>query len=162
MDVRGRDQPLRAWLDHLRVERGLSENTLVAYRQEQVRHKHLTTAVQANHRAVDLAEERYTKGLSDFLSVLESQRALYVTEDAMVQSESQAVDNLIALYKALGGGWDVGATAVVALGNGVGAMAGIAVTSGSLAGGMCTKPASRIMATANSNVTNAEAARRNT
>ncbi len=31
MDVRGRDQPLKAWLDHLRVERGLSENTLVAY-----------------------------------------------------------------------------------------------------------------------------------
>ena len=34
MDVRGRDQPLRAWLDHLRVERGLSENTLVAYEND--------------------------------------------------------------------------------------------------------------------------------
>jgi integrase/recombinase XerD len=31
VDVRGRDQPLKAWLDHLRVERGLSENTLLAY-----------------------------------------------------------------------------------------------------------------------------------
>jgi NodT family efflux transporter outer membrane factor (OMF) lipoprotein len=84
------------------------ENTLVAYRQEQVRHKHLTTAVQANRRAVDVAHERYTKGLADFLSVLESQRALYVTEDAMVQSEGQAVGSLIALYKALGGGWEAG------------------------------------------------------
>jgi integrase/recombinase XerD len=34
VDVRGRDQPLRAWLDHLRVERGLSENTLVAYEHD--------------------------------------------------------------------------------------------------------------------------------
>ncbi len=84
------------------------ENTLVAYRQEQVRHKHLATAVRANRRAVDVAHERYTKGLADFLSVLESQRALYVTEDAMIQSEGQAVSSLIALYKALGGGWEAG------------------------------------------------------
>jgi len=82
------------------------ENTLVAYRQEQVRQKHLTTAVQANRRAVSLAQERYRNGVADFLSVLESQRALYVTEDAMVQSEGQTVTSLIALYKALGGGWD--------------------------------------------------------
>jgi integrase/recombinase XerD len=34
VDVRGRDQPLRAWLDHLRVERGLAENTLVAYEND--------------------------------------------------------------------------------------------------------------------------------
>ncbi|MGE5127476.1 MAG: site-specific integrase, partial [Betaproteobacteria bacterium] len=34
MDARGRDQPLRAWLDHLRVERGFSENTLVAYEND--------------------------------------------------------------------------------------------------------------------------------
>jgi len=43
--------------------------------------------------------------------VLESQRALYVTEDALVQSEGQAVADLIALYKALGGGWDIDAAA---------------------------------------------------
>jgi site-specific recombinase XerD len=34
VDVRGRVQPLKAWLDHLRVERGLSENTLVAYEND--------------------------------------------------------------------------------------------------------------------------------
>jgi len=83
------------------------ENTVVAYRQEQVRHRYLASAVQANRRAFQLANERYTKGLADFLSVLESQRSLYITEDALVQSEGQAVTNLIALYKALGGGWEV-------------------------------------------------------
>jgi integrase/recombinase XerD len=34
VDLRGRDQPLRAWLDHLRVERGLSPHTLVAYEND--------------------------------------------------------------------------------------------------------------------------------
>ncbi len=34
MDTRGRDQPLAAWLDHLRVERGLAENTLAAYEND--------------------------------------------------------------------------------------------------------------------------------
>jgi len=86
------------------------ENTVVAYRQEQVRHRHLASAVRANRRAFQLANERYTKGLADFLSVLESQRSLYITEDAMVQSESLAVTNLIALYKALGGGWEIEAS----------------------------------------------------
>jgi len=41
------------------------------------------------------------------LNVLESQRSLYVSQDAHVQSQSIAVTNLIALYKALGGGWEM-------------------------------------------------------
>ncbi|HSW46747.1 MAG TPA: efflux transporter outer membrane subunit, partial [Phycisphaerae bacterium] len=82
------------------------ENALVAYRQEQVRYRHLATAAKSNRRAFDLANERYAKGLADFLSVLESQRSLYVTEDALIQSEGRAVASLIAIYKALGGGWE--------------------------------------------------------
>lgn len=81
------------------------ENSLAAYRQEQIRYEHLEQAVNANERAVELANERYVKGLTDFLRVLESQRSLYVTEDQLVQSEADVVSYYIALNKALGGGW---------------------------------------------------------
>lgn len=81
------------------------ENSLIAYRNEQVRYEHLETAVNANQRAVDIASERYVKGLTDFLRVLESERSLYVTEDQLIQSEAEVVSNYIALHKALGGGW---------------------------------------------------------
>ena len=63
-------------------------------------------AVDANRLAVDLANERYTRGLVDLLNVLESQRQLYTSEDQLVQSERGIVVNLVALYKALGGGWE--------------------------------------------------------
>ncbi len=81
------------------------ENALTAYRNEQIRYEHLENAVNANQRAVDLSTERYVKGLTDFLRVLESERSLYVTEDQLAQSEADVVANYIALQKALGGGW---------------------------------------------------------
>jgi outer membrane protein TolC len=46
------------------------------------------------------------RGLEDFLSVLDSQRALYLTESELAQSEAVMASNLVALYKALGGGWE--------------------------------------------------------
>jgi outer membrane protein TolC len=72
-----------------------------------VRRRSLAQAVEANRLAADLANERYTRGLVDFLNVLESQRQLYTSEDQLVQSERGIVVNLVALYKALGGGWEV-------------------------------------------------------
>ncbi len=47
----------------------------------------------------------------DFLSVLDAQRSLYVSQDALVQSERQISEHLVALYKALGGGWETNAAA---------------------------------------------------
>jgi outer membrane protein TolC len=72
-----------------------------------VRRRSLAQAVEANRLAADLANERYTRGLVDFLNVLESQRQLYTSEDQLVQSERGIVVNLVALYKALGGGWEL-------------------------------------------------------
>lgn len=82
------------------------EDALVAFTHEQVRHESLVKAVKANRRAVDLAQRLYREGLSDFLSVLDAQRDLYVTESALVQSDVDVVRNLVRLYKALGGGWE--------------------------------------------------------
>jgi NodT family efflux transporter outer membrane factor (OMF) lipoprotein len=82
------------------------ENALTAYAHEQVRRQTLARAVEADEQAVRLSEELYRNGLADFLRVLESQRSLYQSQDALVESDQAVSSNLIALYKALGGGWE--------------------------------------------------------
>ena len=81
------------------------ESALVAYAKEQQHQASLIVAVAANRRAVDLATQLYTQGQTSFLDVLLAQRSLLGSEDALVQSERTMATNLIALYKALGGGW---------------------------------------------------------
>jgi NodT family efflux transporter outer membrane factor (OMF) lipoprotein len=82
------------------------ENRLVAFSQEQARRESLEKATAANQRAVDLSSDLYKAGIRDFLNVLVSQRALYDSQDALVQSDLAVTTNLVALYKALGGGWE--------------------------------------------------------
>jgi len=54
----------------------------------------------------DTENALYVRGLVDLLTVLNNQRSLYATQDQRVQSERTLVVSLIALYKALGGGWE--------------------------------------------------------
>jgi NodT family efflux transporter outer membrane factor (OMF) lipoprotein len=82
------------------------ENALVVATREEERHTALADAVAANRKALALATQLYTQGETDFLNVLQAQGALYATEDALVQSTSTLSTNLVALYQALGGGWD--------------------------------------------------------
>jgi outer membrane protein, multidrug efflux system len=84
------------------------ENALVAYAKEQVRFQSLQASDNAERRALNLSLDLYKNGLADFLRVLDSERSLYSTEDALVQSQKTVSENLIALYKALGGGWAAG------------------------------------------------------
>jgi NodT family efflux transporter outer membrane factor (OMF) lipoprotein len=82
------------------------ENALVAFDNEQDRRQFLERAVEENRRAVELSTELYQRGQVEFLDLLNAQRSLLASEDALVQSDSTVVTNLIALYKALGGGWE--------------------------------------------------------
>ena len=82
------------------------ETALVAYAKEQEHRKALSEAVVNNRKAVDLAMKLYTAGKTDFLNVITAQLNLYTSENALVQSTSTVDTNLIALYKALGGGWE--------------------------------------------------------
>jgi NodT family efflux transporter outer membrane factor (OMF) lipoprotein len=82
-----------------------TENALIASAKEQERYEALIKAVSANRKAVDLATTLYTEGQTDFLSVLDAQRSLTLTEDALVQSTGTLATDLVALFKALGGGW---------------------------------------------------------
>lgn len=83
------------------------ENALVAYAREQNRREFLKEAAAANRRAVEIANELFIRGLANFLDVLEAQRALFASESALDQSDAAVSADLVALYKALGGGWEV-------------------------------------------------------
>ncbi|TFZ33509.1 hypothetical protein EWW49_30810, partial [Pseudomonas syringae] len=57
--------------------------------------------------AFRIAQSRYPEGAEDLLAVLETQRTLYPAQDVSVQLRLARVQARIALYKALGGGWQV-------------------------------------------------------
>ena len=82
------------------------ENALVAYANEQVRYQVLNDSVIANRRSLEIANELYTSGNGDFLNVLDSERSLFGAEDQLVDSQRTVTENLVTLYKALGGGWE--------------------------------------------------------
>jgi NodT family efflux transporter outer membrane factor (OMF) lipoprotein len=82
------------------------ENALVAFAREFDHRKALNEAVVQNRRAVDLSMQLYTEGQTDFLSVLDAQRSLYTSQTALSQSKESISTDLVALYKALGGGWE--------------------------------------------------------
>jgi len=81
------------------------ESSMVAYEQERDRRDALVRSVTASKKSVDLVETIYRTGLTDFQNVLDMQRAQFQTEDNLAASEGLIVQNLIRLYKALGGGW---------------------------------------------------------
>jgi multidrug efflux system outer membrane protein len=82
-----------------------TENALVNYADEQSRRDHLNATVRASQDALNLANDQYRAGLADFLTVLDSERTLFLNQDSFAQSQTALVVDLVALYKALGGGW---------------------------------------------------------
>ena len=80
-------------------------NALIAYQDEQLRRAQLINAVAENRRALVLAQSRYREGVADFLTVLDTERSLLSAEQQLAASTTTVSTNLVALYKALGGGW---------------------------------------------------------
>lgn len=111
-------------LSNMELQRAYQEQALIAYRQtvlsalqevdhaliasakEQERRTALEDAVTASRKSVQLATQLYAMGQTDFLNVLLAQRSQYVSEEALAQSTATVSTNLVALYKALGGGWE--------------------------------------------------------
>ncbi|HQN01631.1 MAG TPA: TolC family protein, partial [Candidatus Hydrogenedentes bacterium] len=62
--------------------------------------------VARNQKALDIANDLYKQGLVNFLNVLDAERTLFAAQDQRVQSEANVLTSLVALYKALGGGWE--------------------------------------------------------
>ncbi len=82
------------------------ENALVSYADAGAARDALTRAVNANRQATQISQDLYKKGLTDFLNLLQSESALYQAEDRLIQNEQQTLTALVALFKALGGGWE--------------------------------------------------------
>jgi NodT family efflux transporter outer membrane factor (OMF) lipoprotein len=77
-----------------------------AYAADQDSLRNLDQALAASAQSVMLASERYDRGLTDFLNVLDAQREEYALEDQYAAIEQQAAETLVSLYRALGGGWE--------------------------------------------------------
>ena len=82
------------------------DNALIAYAAEQRRRARLAEQVLQSRRALGLAQSRYRQGVSDFLEVLTAQRTVLQAEQQLADSTATVSSNLVALYKALGGGWE--------------------------------------------------------
>jgi NodT family efflux transporter outer membrane factor (OMF) lipoprotein len=83
-----------------------AENAVVAYAQEQNRRRALAETLAENRRSLELADGLYEHGRVNFLDVLDARRALYESDDQLAVSDQTVALDLIALYKAIGGGWE--------------------------------------------------------
>jgi NodT family efflux transporter outer membrane factor (OMF) lipoprotein len=77
-----------------------------AYAAQQDRLRHLADALAAARKAVTLATERFDRGLTDSLNVIDAQRQEYEIEQQYVSAQESAAAQFVTLYKALGGGWE--------------------------------------------------------
>ncbi len=82
------------------------DSALSAYSAEQDRLNHLGDAMVAGQRAVDLATERYNRGLTDFLNVVDAERQFYDLQQQYATAQVAQGEQFVALYKSLGGGWE--------------------------------------------------------
>jgi NodT family efflux transporter outer membrane factor (OMF) lipoprotein len=81
------------------------ENALASLLYSRKREEAWTGAAEAARNAALLARDRYSAGLTDFQSVLDTERSVLVSEEGLANSRADGISALIRLYKALGGGW---------------------------------------------------------
>lgn len=103
-----RDEKVAAWQATVRSAIEETENALVALDREKAHNDALKKTVAAYKSAFDVSQAQYMAGLTTFLSVLEADRSLASQRDSLAQSDVSLAVDAIALYKALGGGWEDG------------------------------------------------------
>ena len=81
------------------------ETSLAGYQAAKARLDSLTAAAAADQTALDRATDLYRNGIGDFITVLDNERSLYAAQDAVAQGQLSIAVETIALYKALGCGW---------------------------------------------------------
>lgn len=84
------------------------ENALVSFGYQKQYVATMDEAVKNARRAVDVSQDRYKAGLSNFLEVVDAERDLFSVEDKQIQGTSNVRLALVNLYEALGGGWQTG------------------------------------------------------
>jgi multidrug efflux system outer membrane protein len=83
-----------------------TENALVTHARDRDSLTHVAAAAEASATAARLARTRYEGGYVDFLEVLDAERTQLEAEDRLAQSRTETATSLIAVYKAMGGGWE--------------------------------------------------------
>jgi len=81
------------------------ENGIIGFLKEQLRVKTLEESCRATARAARLAVRQYEEGIIDYQPVLDTQRMLVRQQDSLAESRGLVAINLVAVYKALAGGW---------------------------------------------------------
>ncbi|MDD2047605.1 efflux transporter outer membrane subunit [Pseudomonas putida] len=89
-----------------------SENAFSDYSKRQQRLLALLRQSEASRKAADLASIRYREGTVDYLILLDAERERLSAEDAQAQGEVELYRGIVAIYKALGGGWQAESVAV--------------------------------------------------
>ena len=89
------------------VLRALEETdaSLTDYAKSRLKQQHLQSGATASAEAAQLARARFDSGVADFLAVLDAERTLLEAEDQLARSQTQTATALLAMYKALGGGF---------------------------------------------------------
>lgn len=80
-----------------------AQGTYVAQVQAQ------TDLVTATREYYDLAQQRYDEGVDNYLIVLDARRELFAARQALLSYQLQHLNSEVALYRALGGGWQANA-----------------------------------------------------
>jgi outer membrane protein TolC len=83
------------------------EDALVGFLRSQEQVTYLADSVTASKRSVDLSLIQYREGVADYQRVLDTQRFLTQEQDLLATVNGEVALNLIAMYKALGGGWQI-------------------------------------------------------
>ncbi|KPK25368.1 MAG: transporter [Desulfobacterales bacterium SG8_35_2] len=83
------------------------EDAMAGFLGDQLRARYLSDAVTASKRSVEMSSLQYGEGLADYQRVLEAQRGLTRDQDALAIVQGSVAVNLVNMYKALGGGWQV-------------------------------------------------------
>ncbi len=84
-----------------------TENALIDFAKELERREYLREAAESSEKAVELSRLRYQFGVADFLTVLDAERRLLEAQDELARSETRTATALVAVYKELGGGWEI-------------------------------------------------------
>lgn len=83
-----------------------TEGALANYTRTQSQAALLFDAVRSSEQAALIARERFKVGSTDFLVVLDAERELLSARDRLAQAQTGAATSLVAVYKALAGGWE--------------------------------------------------------
>ncbi|ORJ60689.1 transporter [Geothermobacter hydrogeniphilus] len=83
------------------------EDEMIAFLKDQEQSRFLADSVAASKRSVDIALIQYREGVVDYQRVLDTQRVLAAAQDRYIETNGSVVLDLVGLYKALGGGWQI-------------------------------------------------------